>query len=274
MKSLRYLFAIVMFCSLQGCSFIMPSRTSRSFTLAIWNIGRFSNGAQSSSTIDITKDPDIIQRYNIFINKTLNPDVLVINEYNNVFYKDRDGREVHTDSVFLNSFNYRCIGPEWWKCNAIFSKYKIRNLGKDNEGFCYFTSHKALKDDVKVSKRDTYFLETFVEVRGRSLKIVAVHIDFSTKVSGVYQRTQIAELIERYKDETQIIICGDFNVGNYKQFKNAGYSVANDGSLKTFPSKGYPLDNIVYKGVTVTNVRMYPTTLSDHNPLSCKVTFK
>lgn len=273
MKSLRVLFAITVCCFLKSCSFYPPSNASRSFTLAIWNIGRFSNGAQSSSTIDITKDPGIIQKYNSFINETLCPDVFVVNEYNNVFYKDGNGKEVHTDSLLFNSFNYRFIGPEWWKCNAIFSKYKIRNLDQDDEIVCYFTSHKAIKDDIKVSKRKTYYLENTVEIRGRCLKIVSVHIDFSKKSSGVYQRAQITELIERYKEEKQLIICGDFNVRNYKQFKEAGYSVANDGSLKTFPSKKSPLDNVVYKGVDVSNVQMFSTTLSDHNPLSCKVTF-
>lgn len=274
MKGLRSWFVIAVCCFLQSCSSLSPSATNRSFTLAIWNIGRFSNGAKSYSTIDIIQNPDIVQQYDSFINKTLNPDVLVINEYNNVFYKDENGKEFHTDSLFFNSFNYRFIGPEWWKCNAIFSKYKIRNLGHDDEMICYFTSHKAIKDDIKVSKRKTYFLENIVEIRGRCLKIVTVHIDFSKKASGVYQRAQISELIDKYKDETHVIICGDFNVGKYRQFEEAGYSVANDGSFKTYPSKGYPLDNIIYKGVTVTDVRMYATTLSDHNPLSCKVTFK
>lgn len=274
MKVLGVLLSIIVFCSIQSCDVYNSIASNCGFTLAIWNIGRFSNGVQSSSTIDITKDLDIIKKYDSFINKTLNPDVLVINEYNNVFYKDENGKEFHTDSLFFNSFNYRFIGPEWWKCNAIFSKYKIRNLGHDDEMICYFTSHKAIKDDIKVSKRKTYFLENIVEIRGRCLKIVTVHIDFSKKASGVYQRAQISELIDKYKDETHVIICGDFNVGNYSQFKKSGYSVANDGSFKTYPSKGYALDNIIYKGVDVSNIQMFSTTLSDHNPLSCKVTFK
>ena len=273
MKGLRSWFVIAACCFLQSCSSLSPSATNRSFTLAIWNIGRFSNGAKSYSTIDIIQNHDIVQQYNTFINKTLNPDVLVINEYNNVFYKDGNGREIHSDSLLFNSFDYKFIGPEWWKCNAIFSKFKIRNLSNFDENVYYFNAHKAINDDVKVSKRDTYVLENIVVVRGRPIKIVSVHIDFSSKASGVYQKAQISELIDRYKDENQVIICGDFNVGKYRQFEEAGYSVANDGSFKTYPSKGYPLDNIIYKGVTVTDVRMYATTLSDHNPLSCRVAF-
>lgn len=255
------------------CCFIITGCKTRSFTIATWNIGHFSNGVQPSSTIDIAKTPNIKGKYYDFINDSINADVFVINEYNDVFYKDKNGKDIITDSVLFNKFKYKFIGPRWWKCNAIFSKYRIRNLDNDKEIVYYFTAHKALNVDVKVSKRNTYYLENIVEVRGRRIKIVTVDIDFSKKVSAVYQHAQMNELIEKYKDETQIIICGDFNAGSYRLFLNAGYSVANDGSLKTFPSKRYPLDNIVYKGVDVSDVRMYPTILSDHNPLSCRITF-
>lgn len=273
MKCLSYLFVITICFLLQCCSSLSQSVINSSFTLAIWNIGRFSNGAKLQSTIDITQDPDIVQRYRNFINKTLNPDVFVINEFNNVFYKDGNGREFHTDSLLLDSFRYKFIGPDWWKCNAIFSKYRIMNLDNSDENVYYLTTHKTIKDDERVSKRNTYVLENIIEVRGIPIKIVSVHIDFSKKASGKYQKAQISELIDRYKDDTKVIICGDFNVGKYEQFREAGYSVANDGSLQTYPSKGSPLDNIIYKGVSVTNVRMYPITLSDHNPLSCRVSF-
>lgn len=271
MKGLRILLTIAVFCSLQGCGYHTLSLTRKSFTLAIWNIGNFSNGATSKSTIDIIKNPDVEQKYYHLINKKLSPDVFVLNEYDPVFYKDREGKDVFTDTVLFDSYKYRFVGPNWWKCNAIFSRFKIKNL-EENNIVCYFTAHKSIKDDVKVSKRKTYYLETLVDVRGSCIKIVVVHIDHSQTVSSVYQQAQIAELIEKYKDEKQLIICGDFNTHNLSKFQNAGYSIANDGTFKTYPSKGHAIDNVVYKGVKISNVHMQSTTLSDHNPLICKVT--
>ena len=272
MKKTKYLFAIVVFCSLQGCGFYIPFSSSRSFTLAIWNIGNFSNGAKAHSTIDITQNPNIGREYYDFINKTINPDVMVLNEYDDVFFKDRNGKEIYADSILFNNFRYRFIGPRWWKCNAIFSKYKIDNLDNDKEIVRYFTSHKAIKDDIKVSKRKTYYLETTMEVRGSRIKIVVVHIDHSQTISGIYQQAQIAELVEKYKNEKQVIICGDFNTHNLSKFKDSGFHVANNGSFKTYPLKGHAIDNIVYKGVIVSKVHMLSTNLSDHNPLMCTIT--
>ena len=270
-KGLFFLWVIVVFCLLQSCVTSSPLAFRKGFTLVIWNIGNFSNGATSKSTIDITKDPDVKQKYFHLINKDLSPDVFVLNEYDPVFYKDKEGKEVFADSVLFDSYRYRFVGPNWWKCNAIFSRFKIKNL-EENNIVCYFTAHKSIKDDVKVSKRKTYYLETLVDVRGSCIKIVVVHIDHSQTVSSVYQQAQIAELIEKYKDEKQLIICGDFNTHNLSKFQNAGYSIANDGTFKTYPSKGHAIDNVVYKGVKISNVHMQSTTLSDHNPLICKVT--
>lgn len=271
MRGLRTLLAIAVFCSLQGCGFHIPSHARKSFTLAIWNIGNFSNGATSKSTIDITKEPDVKQKYYHLINKDLSPDVFVINEYAPVFYKDKDSKEVFTDSVLFDSYKYRFVGPNWWKCNAIFSRYKIINLDENNI-VCYFTAHKSIKDDIKVSKRKTYYLETIVDVRGSCIKIVAVHIDHSQTIASVYQQAQIAELVEKYKNEERVIICGDFNTHNLSKFTDSGFCVVNNGSFKTYPLKGHAIDNIVYRGVVVSNVQMQSTTLSDHNPLMCTIT--
>ena len=69
-------------------------------------------------------------------------------------------------------------------------------------------------------------------------------------------------------------MCGDWNTETYSSLKNAGYIFANDGSLKTFPSKGYALDNIVVKGLEISDVRMIKTDLSDHYPLVCRISLK
>ena len=71
-----------------------------------------------------------------------------------------------------------------------------------------------------------------------------------------------------------MIVCGDWNTEIYSLLKNAGYALANDGSLKTFPSKGYALDNIAVKGLEISDVRMIKTDLSDHYPLVCRISLK
>jgi len=271
MKRLPFLLTMAVLCILQGCVNSSPSDFRKEFTLAVWNIGNFSNGATSKSTIDIKKDPDVKRKYYDFINKDLNPDVFVLNEYDPVFYKNKFGKKVFTARELFGSYKYRFVGPDCWKCNAIFSKFKIKNLYNDNV-VCFFTAHKSIKDNINVSKRNTYYLETMVDIGGGCIKIVVVHIDHSNKVPGVYQQAQIAELVEKYKDEKQLIICGDFNTHNLSKFKDAGFSIANNGTFKTYSPKGHAIDNIVFKGVRISDVQMKSTTLSDHNPLICKVT--
>ena len=85
---------------------------------------------------------------------------------------------------------------------------------------------------------------------------------------------EISELINKYKDCDRVIMCGDWNTTDFSQFRKAGYSLANNGTLFTYPYKSYPLDNIIVKGLRISDVKMIKTDLSDHYPLVCTVSVK
>ena len=81
---------------------------------------------------------------------------------------------------------------------------------------------------------------------------------------------------------------GDFNVtyDKFRIFQNAGYGIAQtDSMLSTYgpcqgskkyyvdKSEGYgSYDNIIYKGVNVSNFALGGTKLSDHYGLYCDIT--
>ena len=69
-------------------------------------------------------------------------------------------------------------------------------------------------------------------------------------------------------------MCGDFNTTDYSKLKIAGYSLANNGSFKTYYKEKWALDNIVAKGVKISDVRIVKTELSDHYPLICHISIK
>lgn len=69
-------------------------------------------------------------------------------------------------------------------------------------------------------------------------------------------------------------MCGDWNTTNYIFLKKAGYSLANDGSMKTIPYSSTVLDNIAVRGLKIENVNMIETKLSDHNSLVCELIIK
>lgn len=266
--------ALVVFNS--SCSTIGISQAKKKeFTLATWNIGHYSNGKKPYSLIDISKDGRILNRYSEFLYQTIAPDVIAINEYSKEYYIDTKGQGHLSSEELFGGFRWQIEGPqEMGICNALFSNLKI--LDKEEDIFYYSKSQKSVEADERTSNRENYFLESEFVWKGIIIKIVCVHVLFSRNVSGVYQQAQIRELIDRYGQYERVIICGDWNTGknNYKLLKEAGFTLANNGKIVTYPSKNYPLDNIAVKGLKISDVRAIETDLSDHYPLVCKISLE
>ena len=241
------------------------------FVLATWNIGHYSNGAEVNSTIDISADNQILDRYSNFLYKTIAPDVIAINEYSKEYYIDTEGQSHLSSEELFDGFRWKIEGPqEWGICNALFSRLMLVDDEKEGR-FYYSNSQKGILTDKRVSNRENYFLESQIVWKGKTIKIVCVHLLFSLKTGGVYQQAQIRELIDRYQGCERVIICGDWNTGDYRLLEEAGFALANNGTMVTFPSKNYPLDNIAVKGVKMSEIRVVPTDLSDHYPVVCKI---
>lgn len=267
---MKKLFYIV----LSGCLLLSSSvyaKKSKDLVLCTWNLGYFSNGISSISSIDVVNYKESLAKYRCLIYSEILPDVITLNEYNYVFCGKNDKNNPYlTSSLLFNGFKKKQFGP---KClgvsNAIFSKIKMTKFR-----FFYFESQKITAGDDEVKLRDNYFLESDLYIQGKKIKLVCLHLLFSGKVREVFQQNQIEELISRYKKTDRVILSGDWNTEMYSALKDAGYELANDGSLKTFPSKGYALDNIAVKGLNISDVRMIKTNLSDHYPLICRLSLK
>ena len=266
---------ILIYCIFLFCIWFSTSsgntKKHKEIVLCTWNIGHFSNGAKSYSLIDVAEYRESLTNYRSLIYDFIKPDVITINEYNKVFCgKDTSNNSYSTSLLLFDDFKKKIIGLQCWGiCNAIFSNLKMKN-----SRIIYFESQKRTEGDDVVKSRDNYYIESDLYIYGKNVKLVCLHLLFSYKIVDLYQRHQMQEIIERFRDNDRVIICGDWNTETYNLLKNGGYELANDGSLKTFPSKGYALDNIAVKGLNISDVRMIKTDLSDHYPLTCRLSLK
>ena len=247
------------------------AKKHKDFVICTWNIGHFSKGKKHYSLIRKDDYKRQLDLYRSFIFNELCPDLLAVNEYNYLFCEeDNEGDDFVTSSLLFDNFKKGVIGShEKGICNAIFSNVKIKK-----HRFVKFEGHKKIEGDDEIKTRDNYFIESDLYISGKKIKLVCLHLLFSNNVKEVIQQSQMEELINRYSRIDRVIMCGDWNTGIYTSLKNAGYALANDGSLKTYPSSGYALDNIAVKGLYVSDVRMVKTELSDHYPLVCRITMK
>lgn len=237
-----------------------------SITLATWNIGHFSMGSKPYSTIDLASLEQKGRKYKDFINHTIRADILGINEYSNFFYEDNTNH-ILAKSFLFDRYRDQIEGPSIsYTCNSLFSNIKLKKCRS-----VFFKSNHDFVKDPKIYNRKTYFIESEFFYSGKNVILVCVHILFSSNFPNEVQQNQIKELVDYYANKDRVIIIGDFNTRDLRQFKKNGYVTANDGSIVTYPNKKYPSDNIVAKGVNISNVYSIETDLSDHFPLVCEI---
>lgn len=247
--------------------YIKPAKKNgNSIRLATWNIGHFSMGSKPYSTIDSISVQLKSKEYKDFIDKTIRADIIGINEYSQLFYEDKT-KQIPTKSILFDKYRNQIEGPLiLYTCNSVFSNVKLKK-SKIVEFKCnrYFTK------DLKISNRRSYYIESEFSLCGEKVILVCVHVLFSRKYPYEVQQNLIKELLDNYINCDKVILIGDFNTSDLRQFKKKGYVIANDGSIVTYPSKKYALDNIVAKGINISNVYTIETELSDHYPLVCEV---
>lgn len=235
--------------------------------VATWNIGYFSNGVSSRSFIKPADYERKLKEYRSLIYDSIHPDIISINEYNRVFIgKENEDNKHVTSSVLFDIFDKQVVGPSKGIRKALFSKVELKK-----SRFTYFERHKKIVGDDSIKVQEGYYIATDITLGGKKVKLVCVHLLFSRKVPRVVQQYQIEELVEKYKKYDKVIMCGDWNTGNYSLLKNAGYTLANNGKFVTFPQRKTPLDNIAVKGLKMSDVRVIKTDLSDHYPIMCKI---
>lgn len=232
-------------------------------TVATWNIGHFSNGNKNYTIISETDYERKLIQFRQLIYEDLCPDVICLNEYSAIFGKNRNGHEQAAKDALFDGFRKCIIGDQrWYSCNALFGNCKLKRL-KQNDFEC---CKSWLLNNPKADQY--YYISADLYIGWKKLKLVCVHLyPWDSKIRS----EQMQELIDIYRNSKRVLMCGDWNTEDYSLFKNAGYALVNDGSNATFPPKKMALDNIIVKGLNISNVRMIKTDLSDHYPLVCRI---
>ena len=243
-----------------------PEETRDGFVIAQWNIGHYNFGKTQNS--NITPD-SFAGQYLLYqqMLSSINADLLAICEYSAVFGTDSSGERGSLSTLF-SSYPYYFEGHQAnYACNALFSQEKLENI----------ESHSF-----ENLKTKYYYISADFPYGGITIKVISTHLAFND-VNDDYALSQIKELIEIAKDYKYVVMMGDWNikdVNNYSLFVDAGYALANHGrfgDFETFSRKkaanarNYILDNIMVKGLTISDVRVIKQDLSDHYPLIASV---
>lgn len=230
--------------------------------VAQWNIGHFSCGRADDSFISRQDAGAAILKYKTLLD-SVGANIISVNEFSPAFTKAEDGKAplMASQTVFAE-YPEASVGPKWqYNCNALFAR-------------THKWKHEQTKlFDYAVEKR--YYQMAVIRVKGKKTVVVSAHLDWNSGDFGkVFRQRQIAELVERFRNEPRVIICGDFNVdeaSEFAPFEATGFILANKKSgcsLPTWPSgdnPNLPIDNIIVKGMNVTNVKVYnDKDLSDH----------
>ena len=247
--------------------------------IATWNIGHFSLGVNSYSTIAASDYAEKRAEYEDYINNVINADVISLNEYSEYFIRDSIRAR---DSIF-SSYPTRYEGEQRsYSCNAIYGKTGfLSNMTAHN-----FACYTAAGGSGSVNPTNYYYITSDLNVNGQTVKLVSVHLYYTDNPQTLAVQA-INELINTFSNDERVILMGDWNstYDKFEIFANAGYSLANtDGLLATYSEcqdskydtdivDGYgSYDNIIYKGVNVSDFGLAGCKLSDHYGIYCTVT--
>ena len=242
-----------------------------------WNIGHFSLGSLISS--NIASLGFTAKEYRDYIN-AINADVVSLNEYSEMFTSTEAAR-----TAIFSDYSFAFEGEQnSYTCNALFAKNNLLS----NPQVHYFDCYEAagiINDPYGDEPTNHYYITSDLNVNGQTVKLVNVHLHYSDNPQTLAIEA-INELISIFRSYDKVIIMGDCNVtyDKFQIFQNAGYSLAQTDSLlatyapcqgskyNTDIAEGYgSYDNIIYKGVAVSNFGLGGTKLSDHYGLYCDV---
>lgn len=247
-----------------------PVVNENSIRIATWNIGHFSNGDKPNSTIKDSAFASEEAYYKDYIDYSVNADLIALNEYSALFTPSHATK----DSIFSSYENFYEGIQQNYSCNAIYSRIPISNI----ELHSFESTKDADIHSPYVTAQDYYFLTADITVNGETVKMVFAHLvydEYNSKANSA-NIAQIKELIEYCNGYERVVVMGDFNVevfSDFYNFTNAGYDLAyNDENLYTYSKNTSALDNIIYKGVTVSDFTRAGTDLSDHYAIYCTIT--
>lgn len=237
-----------------------------------YNIGHFSGGVQKNSTITAAQYLSKVDEFRALLSNQ-KPQIYGIVEYSAIFGKNTAGNNVNTKDELFNFQDVEFESSQMnYACYALFgNNVPIYNV-QINDFDCL--ANETITHTTAITAQDYRYISADVYAFGVTIKLVVTHLAFDNNRPGVLTSAQISELITKYSSYDHVIMLGDWNVASFSEFDaftNAGYTLANNGSFITYPGGGKALDNIVAKGLTISNVKMISSTLSDHNALTCFV---
>ena len=249
-----------------------------SFTIATWNIGHFSGGGHKTSDFSDSDYEKQSAYFKTYIDGCVGADIITLSEYSNMFTPSNPASSLF-DSYTGASFEGE---QRRYSCNAVYSKLALKNI-KVHEFEC--NKDAVITYTTAVKAPDYYYITADLDLGGETVTIVALHLAYDDKlydtppyIDTVCQN-QMMELIEEFKDVPRVVMLGDFNAYSpdyFDLFTDAGYTVCNDGSMLTCTGSKtggleWAVDNIIVKGVSVSDFRKVPTGLSDHIAVVAKV---
>lgn len=267
----------------QAVAFLTVEKTEgpRSFTVATWNIGHFSMGKHKSSSIAdgdyATEKPN----YTTYIDGSVGADIIALAEYSEQFTSSHPANELF-GSYTAASFEG---AQRRYSCNAVYSKLPLSNITV-HEFECNRDAVITYTNAVKAP--DYYYITADLTFEGETITIVALHLAYDDNLYDVppYIDTvclnQMDELIAAFADTERVIMLGDWNAYSpdyFNRFANAGYTVGNDGSILTCTGSKtggleWSVDNIIVKGLSISDFRKVPTGLSDHVAVTATITLE
>ena len=242
----------------------MDAASVGTFNVATWNIGHYSMGNHKNTDLSDSQYDTESAKFRAYI-ESLNADLLCLNEYSELFTPSHPSREAlfrETPAVYLEGRQSR------YSCNAVYSSLPLQNL-KVNEFTCNQTAVITHTNAIKAT--DYYYITGEMTVGAKIVYFVFTHLAFDDNTAKVCT-DQMDELIAKYADKPYVVMMGDWNAyyqENFDAFVTAGYTLGNDGTVLTCTGSRtggleWPVDNIIVKGLTLSNFHAVQTTLSDH----------
>ena len=242
------------------------------FTVASWNIGHFSMGNNKNTKLTDDQYATEKAKFDAYIG-SLGADVLILNEYSQLFTPSKAARYLFLDYATP----FECEQRNY-SCNALYAKFPLKNLTLHN--FACNTPDTVLHTTA-IKATDYYYITGELTVGTETVTIVALHLAFHDNLKpDTVCTNQMDELIAAFADTEHVIMLGDWNAYHavyYDRFNDAGYTVGNDGSFLTCTGSKtggleWPVDNIIVKGVTMTDFHAVNTSLSDHVAVVATIT--
>ena len=239
-----------------------------SIRVATWNIGHFSIGKNTGTKLADATFQDHYNSYCDYLYNKVGADLITVNEYSAMFTPSYRAK-----NTIFNRYPTQFEGSQYrYSCNALFSRLPVDGLRMQRYA-CNQTA--KIEHTNLIAATDYYYLQGQITLGGESVTVVTAHLAFdNTKDPDTVCLDQIDELIRKLSDCERVLLMGDWNVRDFSYFDRfvaAGYTLGNTNPGRA-TCAGRALDNIIVKGLEVSDYTVHATGLSDHYAVSATVT--